>query len=42
MHELCAALADNKARNDPLCVDLLRSIKACFAACSQSRMLRGC
>ena len=28
MHELYAALADNKARNDLICVDLMRSIKA--------------
>ena len=28
MHELYAALADNKARNDLICVYLLRSIKA--------------
>ncbi|HEY3762229.1 MAG TPA: DEAD/DEAH box helicase family protein [Verrucomicrobiae bacterium] len=28
MHKLYAALADNKARNDLMCVDLLRSIKA--------------
>jgi superfamily II DNA or RNA helicase len=28
MHELYAALADNKARNDLICVDLLRAIKA--------------
>ena len=28
MHELYAALAGNKARNDLMCVDLLRSIKA--------------
>jgi superfamily II DNA or RNA helicase len=28
MHELYAALAGNKARNDLICVDLLRSIKA--------------
>jgi superfamily II DNA or RNA helicase len=28
MHELYAALADNKARNDLICVDLMRSVKA--------------
>jgi superfamily II DNA or RNA helicase len=28
MHELYAALADNKSRNDLICVDLLRAIKA--------------
>jgi superfamily II DNA or RNA helicase len=28
MHELYAALAGNKARNDLICVDLLRAIKA--------------
>ena len=28
IHELYAALADNKARNDLICVDLMRSIKA--------------
>ncbi len=28
MHELYAALAENKARNDLICVDLMRSIKA--------------
>ena len=28
MHELYAALAGSKARNDLMCVDLLRSIKA--------------
>ena len=28
MHELYAALADNKSRNDLICVDLMRAIKA--------------
>jgi superfamily II DNA or RNA helicase len=28
MHELYAALANNKARNDLICVDLMRSVKA--------------
>ena len=28
MHELYAALAENKARNDLICVDLIRAIKA--------------